>query len=185
MAKYTVKTEKSKLVIDMAKYSVEVYNGNLSFEETYPADTLEDAVKIATIYVSKSVIGFKQSDYPKIFVARIIQKVGSTDKLVTYMFKDCMTGKVTKTHMGGGYVIQCNDSFPFAKASTITQARQVAYRMITNYVNMVDIEKPVANGYDTIANMLMYRGHNEYHEKGKEIKSYNPATGKLSSRYLY
>lgn len=169
----------------MAKYSVEVYNGNRSFEETYPADTLEDAVKIATRFVSKSVIGFNQSDYPKIFVACINQKVGSTDKLVTYMFKDYMTDKVTKTHMGGGYVIQCNPSFPIAKASTLTQARQVAYRMITNYVNMIDIEKPVANGYDTIANMLMYRGHNEYHEKGKTIKSFNPATGKLSSKYLY
>ncbi len=173
------------MVIEMANYSIEVYNGNLSFEETYHAYTLDDAVRIATKYVSKSVIGFKQSDYSKIFVARINLKVGSIEKLETYVFKDCMTGKVTKTHVGGGYVIQCNDSFPFAKASTITQARQVAYRMITNYVNMINIEKPVAEGYDTIANMVMYRGHNEYHEKGKEIKSYNPATGKLSSKYLY
>lgn len=172
-------------MIEMAKYSVEVYNGNLSFDETYPADALDDAVRIATRYVSKSVRGFKQSDYPKIFVARINQKVGSTDKLVTYVFKDCMTGKVTKTHMGGGYIIQCNDSFPLAKASTITQARQVAYRMITDYVNLVSIDKPVNNGYEDVATMLMYRGHNEYHEKGKEIKSYNPATGKLSSKYLY
>lgn len=169
----------------MANYTVRVYNGNFSFDETYNTDSLNNALEIANKYVSKSVKGFDRADYSKIYIARIKQKVGSTDKLVTCVFKDCITGKVTKTHIGGGYVIQCNESFPLAKASTITQARQIAYRMITDYVNMVSIDKPVNNGYEDVATMLMYRGHNEYHEKGKEIKSYNPATGKLSSRYLY
>ena len=175
----------------MAIYTVSVYNGNGTYHHKETFSTMNEARGYASKAIAKSAWKL-DGPFDKIYFARIDKRTNGSDKLDTYVFKDVFTGRITETHYTltpfyniGAYVIQCNDSFPFAKAESITEARAIAYKLITKYVNMVNIDKAYPGGYKEIATMLMYRGHNEYHEKGKEIKSYNPATGRLSSKYLY
>lgn len=149
-------------------YTVEMYTGAGGNQPDFTTTNLAEAMKIANQWVAKSEYGSK-SKFDGVRIA-CVKTASPKKKIVTYVFRDMMTNKTVKSHDGKGYVVQCNDSFPLAKAPTITASRKVAYDIVSKYANLVCVDKPsstASNGYTDVGIMLAYRGHYEWHANGK------------------
>ncbi len=160
-------------------YTVEMYTGASGNQPDFTTTNLADAMKTASQWVAKSKYGpnAKFDDVHIACVKTTLPKV----KIISFIFKDMVTGKTVKSHDGKGYVIQCNDFFPLAKAPTITASRKVAYEIVSKFANMVCVDKPsstASNGYTDVGIMLAYRGHYEWHANGK-IYFYDPFKNSL------